>query len=123
MRHTGLRGTSIVPEASRLDPFCCDIGTRSFDLDPLTHIVADGDPHCFGFLINDNDVRYGPHVDSALVGLPGHLKVLSAPYAGTFLASRFARTLHISRSTHAVSEARRRARSRATSEGRGSGRA
>src|SRR3974390_2429283 len=78
MRREGLRRTSIVPKASRLDPFGCDIGTRSFDLDPLIHIVANGDPHCFGFLINTNDVRYGPHLDGALVDLPGHLKILCA---------------------------------------------
>ena len=67
---------SIILKASRLDPFCSDIGTRSFDLDPLAPIVANGFPHCFGFLMNGNDVRYGPYVDSALVGLPGHLKIL-----------------------------------------------
>src|SRR6516165_706869 len=67
---------STVPQASRLDPFGGDIGARSFDLDPLTHIVTNSNPHCFGFLMNGNDVRYGPHVDSALVDLPGHLKIL-----------------------------------------------
>src|SRR6516164_3346848 len=76
MRRAGSRRTSIVPKASCLDPFGCDIGTRSFDLYPLTHIVANRDPHCFGFLRNGNDVRDGPHVDSALVDLPSHLKIL-----------------------------------------------
>ena len=73
MRREGRGRTSIAPKASCLDPFGCDIGARSCDLDPLTPIVANGGPHCFGFLINGNDVRYSPHVDSALVGLPGHL--------------------------------------------------
>ena len=71
-----MRRTSIAPKASCLDPFGCDIGTRSFDLNPLTHIVANGDPHRFEFLINANDVRYGPHVYSALVGFAGYLKII-----------------------------------------------
>src|SRR5262249_44970370 len=69
-------GPSTVLNASRLDPFGCDIGARSFDLDPLTPIVANGQPHCSALLMNGNGVRYCPHVDSALVGLPGHLKIL-----------------------------------------------
>src|SRR6516165_5678142 len=67
---------STVPQASRLDPFGSDIGARSFGLDPFAPIVANGLPHCSGFLMNGNDVRYGPHVDSALVDLAGHLKII-----------------------------------------------
>jgi hypothetical protein len=72
-----LRAASIVFRARCVGPIVgSDIGTRSIRLDPLASVITNGEPHCFGLLINGNDVRYGPHVDSARVDVPVISKIL-----------------------------------------------